>query len=197
MAKDQDEDKDEGEAEEEALVEVDRIGVLEAKLKTNRIIIIIFCFICFLFISVVVTGLVLLGKEIYSLPPDPLAIMQEQIDELDQDQESLGLKINNHLTQVRNVSKSINAIDFNYNRDQIKEIENVLLRQEKDYQYLLVTLGKGVSSIANMLKGSKRWKQDHRERIEKALEESKRREEDIKSMLDADLDEQEEDVASS
>lgn len=177
-----------GEEKEEAPVELDRVSILEKKLKTNRTILLVLGFTCLLFVSIVITGLVLLGREVTALPKDPLKDMESQIALLDQQQSALKLTITNHRREVKLMNSSIQSIDFSAHLKQVHRIEKVLLRQEKDYQYLLATMGKGVSSIANMLRGSKKWKSEYRNRIEKSMNESKRREEDIKALINPDVE---------
>ena len=178
-------EKEEGEGE---VVELDRVGVLERKLKTNRVILVILSLMCFVFIVVVFTSLLLLGKDVKALPSNPLKDMENQIALLDQQQEALKLVISNHRREVKLLNTSVNAVDFQGHLKQVHRIEKILLRQEKDYQYLLVTMGKGVSSIANMLRGSKKWKTEYRARIETAIAESKRREEDITDLINPDVE---------
>ncbi|WP_445936852.1 hypothetical protein [Pseudomonas sp.] len=172
------------EAEGGALSEEERLQLLTAAGKRNRLFILALAGVLG---SLMLVSVGLNIHSAFSASDDPrIQALEKQILRLEQQLEVQQSALTNQeeLLASQQASQLTGMFERAENPNSIGEVSMVLQAQERDYQQVMQGLRIGMRDLANMLPGSRSWLAQYEEAIDRAQLNSRKRREDIQAWGD-------------
>ncbi|NKB31559.1 MAG: hypothetical protein GKR91_00460 [Pseudomonadales bacterium] len=166
----------EEETQEEQSTEQDPLELLESKAKGQFNFIVAAGITTFLLIATAGFTYVSLSGRVVTVTQEPLMEMTNLSRLVSDEYESLNLAVEFHNHLMETIGERLHAIDPSVDQAKFAELEQILLNQEQDYQYFLETSKIAVHGLAEMISGSRSWREDFSTKLDIAIATSKQRE---------------------
>jgi hypothetical protein len=154
----------------------DPLDLLEAKAKGQFNLIVAAGITTFLLIACAGYTYVSLSGRISVVTQEPLMEMTNLAGLVGEEYESLNLAVEFHNHLMETIGERLDGIDPSIDQQKFTELEDLLLDQEKDFQYFLETSKIAVYGLAEMMSGSRGWREDFSTKLDAAIATSKQRE---------------------
>ncbi|MCH7816833.1 MAG: hypothetical protein IIC60_09730 [Proteobacteria bacterium] len=164
------EDREEEEAKE------DPLALIEARAKNQLNYIFIAGITSLLFIACLGFTYVSLSARVISSTQAPLAEMTYLAGNVSEEFSNLNLAVEFHNHQMEAISRRLDAINPSVDEHQFALLQQVMLGQEKDFQYFLDTVKLAVHGLSEMVSGSRGWRDEFNSKLDAAISNSKGRE---------------------
>ena len=166
----------EEEKEKQENSEQDPLDLLEAKAKGQFNLIVAAGISTFLLIACAGFTYVSLSGRIAIVTQESLMEMTNLAGLVREEYESLNLAIEFHNHLMETIGERLDGIDPSIDQEKFNELEALLLDQEQDFQYFLETSKIAVHGLAEMMSGSRSWREDFSGKLDVAIATSKQRE---------------------
>lgn len=166
----------EEENKEEQNGELDPLELLEGKAKSQFNLILAAGISTFLLIACAGFTYVSLSGRVVTLTQEPLMEMTNLAGLVSEEYESLNLAIEFHNHLMETLAERLDGIDSSIDQENFRTLEDVMLSQERDFQYFLETSKLAVHGLAEMVSGSRSWRDDFNNKLDVAIATSKQRE---------------------
>lgn len=107
---------------------------------------------------------------------EPLMEMTNLSGMVSEEYEDLNLAVEFHNHLLESVNTRLKEMDPSVDQSQFLAIQEVLVAQEKDYQYFLDTSKLAVTGLSQMVSGSRSWRDDFFSKLDVAIATSAERE---------------------
>lgn len=163
--------KEEDKTEQEPLTEEQRISALEAKVGTNKIVLLGMALFLIVAVSVSSTFFIvsLFSEEKTEGESETVIALQTKITELEKNLETLQKTSKTARNELALLKEKV------ANSGNLK-LQQIIIEQEKGHQTFLDALRSGMYDLAHMLPGSRTWLEVYGEKVDKAEMLSKDRE---------------------
>ena len=116
------------------------------------------------------SGAIVVGTE------EPLMEMKNLSGMVSDEYEDLNMAVEFHNHLLESVNTRLDEIDPSVDQSQFMAIQQVLVAQEKDFQYFLETTKLAVTGLSEMVSGSRGWREDFFNKLDVAIATSEERE---------------------
>lgn len=166
----------EEENKEEQGEDRDPLELLEGKAKSQFNFILAAGITTFLLIACAGFTYVSLSGRVVTLTHEPLMEMTNLAGLVSEEYESLNLAIEFHNHLMETLAERLDGIDSTVDQENFRALQDVMLSQERDFQYFLETSKLAVHGLAEMISGSRSWREDFNTKLDVAIATSKQRE---------------------
>ena len=166
----------EEEEEEQQESEEDRLDTLEGKANSTRLLLLVLGVSSIVFIASLVTGFITVGFKVSSTAQAPLQEMKNISNKITAEFTDLDMAVELHNHTMEEFGKRLSALSPNVDKANFQKLEDVMVSQERDYQYFLATVKTAIRGLSEMVSGSRVWRDDFEEKLNAAITHSQARE---------------------
>lgn len=157
------------------------IVALEKKLKISRWLLYGTGGFSLVIVAILITGLIVINQRLSQLQAPLPEDLEQKFAELDQQIEDVSNFRRIELRRIDVFSDQLSALRGECNVEKTAPLNDLLVQREDDFQALAYLMISGTESLAGMVRGSRKWVDQHRESIERLIENSKARAQSIKA----------------
>ena len=162
-------------------VTAQRLQQLEKQARANGYLIYATMVVTVLITIAMVIWIAVLGMRLQQNMPPSSERIENNLIEVDERMASLFEEIIEQQKKMKEIETRIKALKAKHAFKELAIIQKIMLGQQKDYAIFLKIMDDGMSSLANMIRGSRSWTKQYSARMKKALAATKKQ---IKTLSD-------------